>query len=209
MNATLWADWRFATDCPTEQIQPVTVATSGGQSRVQVIPSGPDVADDPIYAVILSACYEAHRRIRIVTPYYVPDTGVQEALKLAALRGVLVDLILPGRSNHRLADFARNRYLRELAAAGVRIWFLPNIMVHAKALVVDSIFAMAGSTNLDIRSLFLNCEVMSGFYSEKDIEWLSQWLEALRERSVRHYPQPVGALKEMLEGVTLLGAYQL
>jgi len=62
---------------------------------------------------------------------------------------------------------------------------------------------------MDIRSLFLNCEVMSGFYSETDIQWLRNWVESLRNQSIRHKPQPVGKLREMLEGLTLLGAYQL
>ena len=208
-SAIFEADWTFATHTSTSSTMDNDRIPSSGESRVQVIPSGPDVADDPIYAAILMACYVACQRIMIVTPYYVPDTGVQEALKLAALRGVAVNLVLPAKSNHRLADIARRRYLRELAKAGARIWFLPDRMVHAKALVIDNTFAMAGSANLDVRSLFLNCEVMSAFYSETDILWLANWLEALRDQSIRHHPQPVGAFREMLEGLTLLGAYQL
>ena len=203
------ADWNFATHTPMNSTKGISQTPSHGGSRVQVIPSGPDVADDPIYAAILMACYMARQRIMIVTPYFIPDAGVQEALKLAALRGVVVDLVLPGKSNHRMADIARSRYLRELAKAGGRIWFPPGSMVHAKALVIDNTFAMAGSANLDIRSLFLNCEVMSGFYSDIDIQWLANWLEVLRDQSVRHHPQPVGVFREMLEGLTLLGAYQL
>ncbi len=208
-SAIFEADWKFSTRTPTSSTMDNDRIPSSGKSRIQIIPSGPDVADDPIYAAILMACYMACQRIMIVTPYYIPDTGVQEALKLATLRGVAVNLVLPEKSNHRLADIARNRYLRELAKAGARIWFLPNKMVHAKALVIDNVFAMAGSANLDIRSLFLNCEVMSAFYSETDIQWLANWLEALRDQSVRHRPQPVGAFREMFEGLALLGAYQL
>jgi cardiolipin synthase len=202
------ADWCFATNSPVEErIFPQT--TSAGESLVQIIPSGPDVADDAIYVTILTACYEATERILIVTPYYIPDTGVQEALRLAALRGVKVDLVLPVKSNHRLADIARNRYLRELDQVGIRIWFFPNNMVHAKALVVDKDFSMAGSANLDIRSLFLNYEVMSGFYSEKDIEWLAAWIKALRDKSHRYSPAPASKFTEMVEGIVLLTAYQL
>lgn len=86
----------------------------------------------------------------MVTPYYVPDTGLQEAVRLAALRGVVVDMILPETSNQRLADIARNRHLRKLAKAGVRIWLLPRVMVHAKALLVDRSFALAGQVDGNI-----------------------------------------------------------
>ena len=202
------ADWNFATNTHVSE-KPSLQTAEKGRCRVQVIPSGPDIADDAIYVAILTACYEAVERILIVTPYYIPDTGVQEALRLAALRGVAVDLILPAKSNHRLADIARNRYLRELDKVGIRIWFFPGRMVHAKALVVDKNFSMAGSANLDVRSLFLNYEVMSGFYSEKDIDWLATWLQSLRGQSLRYAPEPAGKFREMFEGLVQLAAYEL
>ncbi len=81
--------------------------------------------------------------------------------------------------------------------------------MHPKALVFDKSFSMAGTANLDIRSLFLNYEVMSSFYSEKDIEWLTRWMVSLRNRSERYHPRAVGLMREMLEGLILLGAYEL
>ncbi len=208
-KAIFETDWQFAHGhdeiLPLEP--PPEIETSG--SRVQVIPSGPDVEGDPIYAAFLTACFDADERITIVTPYYVPDQGVQETLKLAALRGVRVDLILPQVSNHKIADIARRRFLRELLAANVNIWMVPEHMVHAKAMVVDSHFATAGSANLDIRSLFLNCEVVNGFYSPSEVEWLSDWCEALRSRCVPYTPRKVGAVGQTIEGLVLIGGYQL
>ena len=202
-------DWRFATNTPGNDMIDYPQPGFNGKSRVQVVPSGPDVANDPICAALLTAFYKASKHIFIVTPYYVPDVGLQEAIRLAALRGVVVDMVLPDKSNHRLADIARNRYLRELAASGVHIWFLTNIMVHAKVFVVDKTFAMVGSANLDIRSMFLACEVMSCFYSKQDIDWLIRWIESLRDQSISYHLRPVGAFKEMVEGIVLLMAYQL
>ena len=208
-QAIFEADWHFATNTPNDYMIDYSGTTSNGKSRVQVVPSGPDVADDPIYAVVLTAFYGAKDHIFIITPYYVPDAGVQEAIRLAALRGVAVDLVLPGKSNHRLADIARNRYLRELAKSGVRIRFIQDTMIHAKVFIVDKTFAMAGSANFDIRSLFLDCEVMSCFYSKHDIDWLIHWFESLSDRSVRYHPRPVGIFKEIVEGLVRLIAYQL
>ncbi len=203
------ADWQFAVEGPAEAVCRIPPTPRCGDSRVQVVPSGPDVADDPIYAAFLTACYAAKKRILIVTPYFVPNSGIQEALKLAILRGVAVELVLPAKSNHCIADIARSRYLRELVKAGAGIWLFPDIMVHAKALVFDRTLAMAGSANMDYRSLFLNCEVMSCFYSKKEVDWLTDWIESLQSQSERHYPEKVGALREMIEGLTLLGGYEL
>ncbi len=203
------ADWSFASHLKPKQPSYISTTKKQGNSQIQIIPSGPDVADDPIYAAILTACYSAQKNITIVTPYYIPNSEVQEALKLAALRGVKVHLILPEKSNHYFADVARKRYLRILHKVGVEIYLIANKMVHAKAIVVDNNFAMTGSANLDIRSLFLNCEVMSGFYSADDIQWLSNWLAALEKKGEHYIPKEVGALQEIYEGVILLGSFQL
>ena len=203
------ADWNFATNKEVKIDLKFKKQVNRGKKQIQIIPSGPDVDDDPIYVAILNACYLARQSITIITPYFVPNTGLQEALKLAALRGVKINLIVPEKSNHRLADIARRRYIRELHKVGVNIWLVPNKMVHAKALVFDDDFAMAGSANLDIRSLFLNCEVMSAYYSKEDIQWLTNWLELLCKESNQYQPPPESILGEMLEGIVLLAAYQL
>ncbi len=203
------SDWNFATNKNVDPVVDFPPEKLYGKSCIQVVPSGPDIADDPIYAVLLTACYEAKKNIKIVTPYYVPNMGMQEALRLAALRGVSVDIVLPEKSNHRIADISRSRYLRELADDGVQIWFIPDRMVHAKVFVIDDTLAMAGSANLDTRSLFLNLEVMNCFYSKHDIEWLSNWFGSLQKRAVQHYPKSSGLFKEMIEGLVLLIGYQL
>ncbi len=203
------ADWAFATygKTITHKLNSPKITTKS-TSELQLIPSGPDVINDPIYSVILTACYGAKNQIKITTPYYIPDDNIQKALKLAALRGVIVDIIIPEKSNHKLADIARNRALRELSNVGVNIWLLPQ-MIHAKVMITDTNFAMAGSANIDIRSLFLNCELMSAFYSERDISWLNAWFTSLRNDSSRYQVQKVSALTELVEGLALLASSQL
>ena len=204
------ADWRFAKGGRVAAALPIVPMESEAPAacELQVIPSGPDIDGDPIYSTILTACYVASSRIYVATPYFIPDDNVQTALKLAALRGVAVEMILPERSNHRLADIARNRFLRELLEAGVTLRFLPE-MIHAKAIVIDDSFAMCGSANLDIRSLFLNCELMSAFYGKAEVAWLARWFDALRAGSIRHRPEKAGAVTELIEGIVMLTAYQL
>ena len=120
-----------------------------------------------------------------------------------------VDLVLPRRSNHHLADVARHRPLRELAAAGARVWFVP-FMLHAKAIVIDDQLALAGSANLDLRSLFLNYELMVAFYEPADVRALRRLdrARARRAPSASSRREP-GLLRDLSEGLLLWLAFQL
>ncbi len=209
------ADWFFADGPPVPPalapparagVQPAPLAVDA--SRVQLIPSGPDQLDDTFYTLLVSATFNAHDRIIAVTPYFVPDSTLLMALCLAARRGVQVDLVLPTKSNHRLADQARHRSLRELAAAGAHIWLLPQ-MIHAKGVVIDDEVALVGSANLDERSLFLNYELMVAFYHPADVRRFAAWLERRRDASAPYVASQPGMAREIGEGLLLWLAFQL
>ena len=174
----------------------------------QLVASGPDQVDDTLYALLVSAAFRARRRISLASPYFVPDGALTMALALAARRGVVVDLLLPARSNHPLSDFARSRALRVLSAAGVRVW-LTTQMLHAKLVVVDDSLALAGSANLDSRSLFLNYELMLAFHEPADVERFASWFGPQRLSAHRYAARRPGLLRDMLEGMILWLGFQL
>jgi cardiolipin synthase len=191
-TAIFESDWAFCGDedeGAKADGAPVTAAPSrAGEATLQLVPSGPDMVHDPFYDGILTAIFVAKERIAIVTPYYVPDDVVQNALVLAARRGVRTQLVLPSRSNHPLADFARRSLLRELTAAGVELHFYGHGMVHAKAAVVDDAFAYVGSPNMDMRSFFLNYEDALCIYTSPDIAQVRAWIDALMGECTRKSP---------------------
>ena len=82
-------------------------------------------------------------------------------------------------------------------------------MLHAKGMVIDDRYALTGSANLDLRSLFLNFELMTLMYGRSEIEHLAQWIAGLRARCRRWQPQPAGVVRETLEGLVLLTSFQL
>jgi cardiolipin synthase len=176
--------------------------------EAQVIASGPDQADDTLYSLLISSCFSAQNRIFMVTPYFVPDANLLMALTLAARRGVRVDLLIPARSNHRLADMARHVSLRDMALAGAQVWLCPH-MIHAKAVVVDEELALAGSANLDERSMFLNFEVMFAFFESADVTRFAQWLQHQRVDAVPYQAKKPGVLREFGEGLLRWLAFQL
>ena len=102
----------------------------------QLLPSGPDLFDDTLYSLLLTAAFHAERRLLAVTPYFVPDEALMTALMMAARRGVQISLLIPAHSNHQLTNIARMRALRQLAQVGEHIHLYPR-MLHAKVVVID------------------------------------------------------------------------
>jgi cardiolipin synthase len=201
-------DWIFAAGSATEaQEQPIPAAVPGEASG-QIIASGPDQADDTVHALLIAASYRARARVELVSPYVLLDDSLLMGLCLAARRGVEVDLLLPARSNHRLADFARHRSLRALADAGVRVWLAPH-MLHAKAAIIDDVLALAGSTNLDSRSLFLNYELMVAFHDAGDIARFAAWCDLERRAASRYQAEPPGLWRDFVEGLVLWIGFQI
>jgi cardiolipin synthase len=201
-------DWRFATrEGPAQMAEPVS-ATEHSPSGAQLIASGPDQADDTLQAMLLSGAYQALHRIVLVSPYFVPDTALLSALSLAARRGVSIDLLVPRRSNHRLSDLARNRALRTLAQAGARV-HLTDGMLHAKLVIIDEGLALAGSANLDTRSLFLNYEAMIAFHDPVDVQRFADWFEQQLVGSGLYVVRRPGPVRDIAEGMLLWMAFQL
>jgi cardiolipin synthase len=200
------ADWEAAGGAAAEPITVCDAEYSG--SRTQFLPSGPDQMEDTVHALLIDACFQATERIVAVTPYFVPDVSLETAMRLAARRGVRIDLFIPAKSNHVLADFVRNRSLRALSKAGVSIHLLPQ-MNHAKAIVFDHSIALCGSVNLDSRSLLLNYESAVVFYDAEEIEWLAGWIFDLMPHSTEFDDRPPGLWRDVCEGLLLTVAYQL
>lgn len=155
----------------------------GGDTCVQVVPSGPDLRKDALYEALLCAIYNAQKRIWIVTPYFIPDESLSQALIIARHKGLDVKLITPRVSNHLIADITRSSFMRELEDAGVDIELYDGSMLHAKAILFDDVGAMLGSVNLDYRSLFLNYEIATFVYSQRVIKEVEDWMTMLLESS--------------------------
>ncbi|TWU56367.1 phospholipase D-like domain-containing protein [Rubripirellula reticaptiva] len=172
------SDWKFTTGTTlthkraTEKSKPCLRV---GLVTTQVVPSGPDVHDDALLNALLTAIYQAEERIWMVTPYFVPPESLTDAICLAARRKVDVRILVPARSNHILADWARGPHLRAIQRAGGKV-LAHRCMVHAKTSVFDDSLALVGSANLDERSLLLNYELVLAIYSKAGIDGTSRWI---------------------------------
>lgn len=196
-------DWGFATNEQPEPPAPPQPGAPGG-GVVQVVPAGPDVAGDALYAATLSALFQAQKRIWIVTPYFVPNEPLAQALTIAARRGVDVRILVPASGGQILTDLARGPFLRDAVKAGAKALAFPA-MVHAKAVLIDDAVAMVGSANFDTRSMFLNFEVMSMLYSPADIRAVEAWIGTLFA-AAEDAGKPVSAFRDTVESAAYLVA---
>jgi cardiolipin synthase len=197
------ADWAVAGGTPPRP-HGAPPACPGGTARVQLVPSGPDIAGDPLHDALVNTIHAAQRRVWLVTPYFLPTEFLGNALAIAAKRHVDVRILLPRRSNQRLADFARGAYLRDMQEAGCRIQFFQAGMIHAKAGIIDDA-GYLGSANFDVRSMLLNFETALFVYDAASVQALEDWYHR-QERLCSEGLRAAGALRRISEGVFRLGA---
>lgn len=176
------ADAGGAALCPL----PVDLQTGirpSGRALMQLLPSGPEMPHSTIYAFIVAAIFNARRRVRIVTPYFIPDQAVLLALMSAAKRGVNVQIIVPKRLDTRIGQYASQASYDELLAAGVDIRRFSGGLLHTKAVLIDENITVFGTVNMDLRSFYLNLELSLIIYEPQVSSALGVILDAYVDRS--------------------------
>ena len=157
LGALFASDWYIETGIALAiPEQPPEIA---GGTPAQLLPSGPAYPFANARNMVIALTQRARKRLVLVTPYFVPDDATLDALEIAALSGIDVQLILSKSNNQRLTAWAQDSYIEDLLAAGVRIALYRPHFLHAKHLSVDDEIALVGSINLDIRSFALNAEL--------------------------------------------------
>jgi cardiolipin synthase A/B len=200
------SDWFYASE------EKISFAPSSpakrGDAYLQVVPSGPDMDKDVLYEALLCGIYGATKRVWIVTPYFIPDDSITQALCIAKRKGLDVKLITPKETKHATVNIARGSYMRELEEEGVEVALYDGLTLHAKAILFDDTSAMLGSVNVDNRSLFLNYEVATFVYSSKTILEVESWMGGLLRNSSKGMP-PISKPRAILENLMRIAAPQL
>lgn len=142
------------------------------------ITDGPDEDFEKLRWTILAAISAAKKSVRIATPYFLPEPTIIAALNLAAMRGVVVDILLPAKNNLPIVQWASQAMWWQVLERGCRLWLSPPPFDHSKVFVVDDAWSLIGSTNWDPRSLRLNFEFNVECYDPQLALALSEWFEA-------------------------------
>jgi cardiolipin synthase len=151
-------DWSFTTGEHLEGETWYPVLEVVGDVAARGVPDGPDDDFERLHWTLLAALAHARRRVRVVTPYFLPDRPLISALNVAALRGVRVDIVLPEQNNLRIVGWAMRARLHNVMEFGCRVWLTPPPFDHTKLMIVDDGWVLFGSGNWDPRSLRLNFE---------------------------------------------------
>jgi len=156
---TFALDWDFASDEQLNGTAWYPVLEPTGDSIARGVPGGPDEDFETIRRVILGALAQAQRRVRVLSPYFLPDPTLITALNVTALRGVQVEILVPRKSNLRVVHWAATSQVGQLLQDGVRVFLTEPPFDHTKLMLVDGQWCFFGSANWDQRSLRLNFEL--------------------------------------------------
>lgn len=158
---------------------------------VQLIAGGPDNEWSVIKNIFFSMITSAEKSVWIASPYFIPDEDIFSALKIAALSGIDVRLLVPSRPDKKIVFYASRSYFPELLEAKVKIYEYEKGFMHSKIVIVDAELASIGTSNMDMRSFHLNFEVNVFLYRTRSTQKLvSEYgndLQLSKEIEMNHF----------------------
>jgi cardiolipin synthase len=165
LQLRFFMDWNYAAGDHLAYDPIYFPETKGpGKCPVQTVSSGPDARWSQIKEGYIKMILTARESVYIQTPYFIPDDSISEALRIAALSGVDVRIMIPCKPDHPFVYWATLSFIGDLLDSGVKAYTYDDGFIHAKTIVVDGIAASVGSANFDIRSFRLNFEANEFFY---------------------------------------------
>ena len=173
--------WRREGGAPLQSERAAAPAASGGL-LVRFFANFARGERAMIRRAYLVAIMGAQKSIRITNAYFFPDRTLRRALVLAARRGVLVELIVAGKSDVKPSVYAARSLYTRFLKAGVKIYEWHERVLHAKTAVVDGEWSTIGSSNLDPFSSFVNLEINAGIFSRRIGEAMVAQFEEDRAR---------------------------
>lgn len=178
---------------------------NGNGSILQIAKSGPDSENPSIMQTLVMMIGRAKKHIYITTPYFVPTESIMTALKIAALGGIDIKIIFPGKYDHFHVYYASRTYLAELISYGVKIYFYDkNSFIHSKLITIDGEISMVGTANMDVRSFELNYEINTVIYEvETTFKLEKAFLEDIKKSVIldKEYFENTNLMIKFLEAI--------
>jgi cardiolipin synthase len=167
LQSLFLADWFFVTRILLDDPKYFPSNPINKRQLVQITSSGPDSDWGSIMQAYFTAITTAEKYIYISTPYFLPNESIFTGLVTAALRGVDVRMLLPGRADLTVIRWGSLSYVERLLEAGVKVYLYEKGFNHGKIMMVDDVFSSVGTANMDVRSFDKNFEVNALIYDEE------------------------------------------
>lgn len=167
LQSVFLADWYYVSNEYLDSPDYYPEIGSPGNTAVQVVNAEPLGLTANVREAIFTAITHAKKYVYIETPYFIPTPCLIRAIQTAALSGTDVRLIIPKRSDNGSVQYASNSYIEQLLRNKVKVYQYNDGFTHSKLIVIDDELVIAGSTNLDIRSLELHFETNILIYDKE------------------------------------------
>lgn len=178
MQTRFILDWNQASRHKIEYKDSYFIGGDYGDVAMQIVSSGPDHDWEHIKYGYIKMILGAKDYVYIQTPYFIPDESLMDALRIAALSGVKIKIMIPNKPDHVFVYWATLSYVGELLNEGAEIYLYQNGFLHAKTIVVDGKLSSVGTANIDVRSFRLNFEVNAFIY---DVDFAQKLVEKFSE----------------------------
>lgn len=173
-------DWNFSSEQNLgfdDELFPDDSEKKYGNALVDITASGPDSSYPNILYALLTGITLSQKEILITTPYFVPNISFLDSLKIAALSGKKIKLLVPKTYDSKIIELTTQSFFGALLDAGVEIFQYQKGFIHAKTIVYDREVSVIGTANLDNRSFDLNFEVNATVYDTDFSQKLAQEFE--------------------------------
>ena len=162
-------DWYFVsgTLITDRRYYPELLGNVKNDIVIQIVTSSPVEKWPDIMQGYVRILLEARRYVYIETPYFLPTETVMSAMRIAALAGVDVRIMIPRHGDAKFVEWASRSYVFETIQAGVKVYLYRPGFLHSKLLVCDDIVCTCGSTNVDFRSFENNFEANAFIYDRE------------------------------------------
>jgi cardiolipin synthase len=149
-----------------------------GDALVRVVGSTPGENNRITFIVYVSAITFAENSVHLTNAYFIPDVRTLDAFTDAAKRGVDVKIIVPAKTDSKMALLAQRYTYFELLKAGAKIYERRNALLHAKTAVIDEVWSIVGSTNMDLWSFLSDDEVNAVILSREFASEMEKMFDA-------------------------------
>lgn len=167
LQSRFFMDWNAVVpkdEQKTYEDQYFPIAPKIGDTSMQIVASGPENDIQAIKMGFIKMISQAKKSIYIQTPYFIPDSSVHEVLKIAALSGIDVHIMIPCKPDHPFVYRATEYFAKDIIEYGANVYIYDDGFFHSKVMIVDEEISTVGSANMDVRSFKLNFEINAFMY---------------------------------------------